>query len=234
MNSLLFVTTLIVAQNGQMTVTGEASVNLVPDYAMLQFAVTTGGLDPNETLTKNNAAMKNAVAAIKAAGVEDKCVQTSGFSLGRTPAYSAYSGPPGEKASPFVASNHIHVTVHKLPDLGRIMSAIVAAGVNDIGRVSLGVSTSRYDRDDLERKAVEAAMAKAAKQASYAKMRLGAIKELQVGRSVGYTYRSSGPMTATADPVPIESGENKIAAVASITYELIPMGQERQILPAKK
>src|SRR5581483_6424640 len=63
------------------SVTGEASISVPPDLALLDAGVASDGKTAREASDANNTAMTKVMAALKTAGIEDKDVQTSRISL---------------------------------------------------------------------------------------------------------------------------------------------------------
>ena len=70
-------------------VTGEGSVDVAPDMAVLKLTVTREAATASEALNANSAAMKNVLEAMQSQGVEARDLQTSGFSI-----QPRYSYPP--------------------------------------------------------------------------------------------------------------------------------------------
>ena len=63
------------------TVTGEATVAVAPDTAMIRVGVTSQGKTAREASDANAKEMTAVLAAIKSSGVADKDIQTSRLSL---------------------------------------------------------------------------------------------------------------------------------------------------------
>jgi uncharacterized protein YggE len=221
---------------GDISVTGEASVSLPPDHASFNFSVVTKHAEASTALTKNSETTSAVVAALAGLGIESKCIQTAMFNL----QYTAGNRNPGideSRREPpgYIVSNSMNVIVHKIADLGKILDQVVRAGANDVQDIRFGISPTRYNRDDLERQAVQNAMDKARKLAVYADVSLGALKSLQVGvssyRPKAYAMNELAP--ASAD-VPIQQGESKITVTVGMVYESGPSGGERIKQPSVK
>src|SRR3972149_1271041 len=67
---------------------GEGEVMVVPDIAIVTIGVTSRGRAARDALDANSADLTKAIAAIRAEGVADKDIGTSGFSI-----YPVYEQP---------------------------------------------------------------------------------------------------------------------------------------------
>jgi uncharacterized protein YggE len=210
----LFFAAALAGFQGQLIVTEEAGLSMKPDHADIVFAVVTKQKDPGPTLAENNASMEKALARLKELGIEEKCIKTSGFTFGRF---------HDRDAMVYMATNTVYVTVHKTPDVGKILDELVKSGVTDIQSVSFGISESRYKKEDLEKAAVQKAMAKAERLAGYANMRLGSLKGLQVGRSKSENMYSDLAAAMPSRGVPVEAGDASVNVSVTLTYDLISL-----------
>ena len=91
-----------IAQEGRVIVTGEGDVAVAPDHAQITGGVTTRAKSVKEATDANSKAMAAVTAALLEAGIEQKDIQTSRFSIqpvyapqgpGTEPKLSGYSGP---------------------------------------------------------------------------------------------------------------------------------------------
>ncbi|MFM7443406.1 MAG: SIMPL domain-containing protein, partial [Tabrizicola sp.] len=63
------------------TVTGEGMAEVTPDLATLSIGVTTTGATAAEALAANSASLAAVLEKLKAAGIEDRDIQTSNLSV---------------------------------------------------------------------------------------------------------------------------------------------------------
>ena len=70
----------------RINVSGEGRVDIAPDMAVLSLTVTREAQTARAALDANSAAMKDVLAAMASQGVNNKDLQTSGFSI--QPKYS--------------------------------------------------------------------------------------------------------------------------------------------------
>jgi uncharacterized protein YggE len=184
------------------TVTGNGSVETVPDRATFFFTVTSNGDSAKAALAKNETAADAVVAALKGAKV-----QTSG--LGVDPRFDDKTNTiVGYTATTTVTADAALATI------GSLIDAAVAAGADGVS----GPSFSRSDRDALYREALKDAVAdaktKATALADAAGTTLGAVKSVTEGASF-----TPVPLAADAAMAKIEPGTQTIEATVTVTYE---------------
>jgi uncharacterized protein YggE len=204
------------------TVSAYAEARRAPDIATLSTGVMSLAPDANGAIRRNAEQMTRVVAAIRAAGIADKDVQTSGVSL--NPDYQYLSNRP-PRIKGYYASNTVNVTVRDIGRLGGILDALVATGANQINGPMFDVE----DKDAVLDEARGKAMAKArARAEGYAK-RLG----LRVVRvvSIDETGGRGAPVAvharvmreqadAASASAPIAPGENVLGLGLDVVYEL--------------
>jgi len=188
------------------TVSGNGSVNAVPDRATFGFTIETRAKTATAALTQNSADASAVIAALKSAGVTAANLQTSQVSL--TPQTSQ----DGTTIVGYTASNSVTVRT-ALAGAGKIVDAAVGAGANGVSGPSLDVSdqTSLY-RDALH-KAADDAKLKAQALADATGLSLGAVQSVTEGGSATPVFDSK--MSAGA---PIEAGTQEIQASVTVTY----------------
>src|SRR5258708_37624199 len=100
------------------SVSGEATVSVPPDLALVEGGVTSEAKTAREASDANNAAMGKVLQALKGAGIEAKDVQTSRLSLQPQSAPNR-SGPPAIVA--YRATNPVTLP---LPDATKVANFI--------------------------------------------------------------------------------------------------------------
>ena len=205
------------------TVSAHAEARRPPDIAVLSTGVVSLAPDANGAIRGNAEKMSGVVAAIRAAGIADKDVQTTGVSLNPDYQYLANRAP---RIKGYYASNTVNVTVRNIGRLGGILDALVATGANQINGPTFNID----DKDAVLDEARETALAKArARAEGYAK-RLGlrvrrviSIDETS-GRGApmpGYARGGAVEQAATTNAsAPISPGENVLSLSLDVVYEL--------------
>jgi len=215
------------AYAGTVTIEGHGEIMAAPDMARINSGVTTQGATAREALDANTAAMAELIAALKAAGIEARDIQTSGFSVNPNYVYTderdenGYTLPP--RINGYQVSNTVTVTVRKLDALGSILDKSVTVGANTVN----GVSFSVADPSELYNEARKAAFADArAKAELYATAAGGKLDEIiTISETQGFNNPQPYPMYARAEmaqsaAVPVEAGELAFAINVNVQWEL--------------
>jgi uncharacterized protein YggE len=196
------------------TVTGVGRVESTPDEALFSLGVSTDGDTARAALTANSAAMRKVLAALDAASVDEKDVKTETVSVG--PDYD-----DGKTQSGYTARNSVSVRIRDLSQAGAVLDAASRAGATDIN----GPMLTRGNREELEAKALEDAVANARKRATA----LADAAGVQIGRVTAIVEGSSGgpgpwvmerAAADTAVAAPIRPGTEEIQASVTVTFAI--------------
>lgn len=199
------------------TVTGEATVEATPDMATISLGVTTEGQTAAEAMTANSKALQAVIERLKAAGIEDRDLQTSNLSL--NPNWVGYDSGSTPKIAGYVASNMLNVRVRALDGLGSVLDASIADGANTLNGISFELAAPRPAQDEARKAAVADARARAALLVEAAGGTLGKI--VSITENSG--YGSPMPMfksDAAAAPVPVASGQIGLSASVTVSFEI--------------
>ncbi|TXS95355.1 DUF541 domain-containing protein [Parahaliea maris] len=213
---------------GRIQVTGEGSAVLAPDMATLSLTVTREGESASAALSANSEAMRQVMAAMREAGVAEKDLQTSNFSI--APRY-ARPDPraAGEQQGPtiigYVVRNGLSVRIRDITLVGKLLDTAVRQGVNEGGQISLGNANPEEAIDLARERAMRDALSRAKVLAAAAGVKTGDIIEIQEqsyrgGPSPAPMFRMSE--MAAADSVPVAGGENEYRVSVSLTIAIQP------------
>lgn len=202
------------------------SVEVAPDQVMIGAGVTTQAPKATEALKENSAEMAKVIARIKALGIADKDIQTTGIGLGalydyKEPEYPATTMPT-QVFRGYQASNRVSVTLHKIEDTGRVLDALVEAGATDLSGPDFGITNDAAAKEQARSRAVARGELQAK---AYAKM-LGYadVKVLSISESVEAAFPMfeavAKVMDATATSAPVQPGLVSAGVNVTITYEL--------------
>jgi len=203
------------------SVTGEASISVPPDIAEIDAGVTTEAKTARDAVEANNTQMGKVLLALKSAGVAEKDYQTSRLSLTpqlppRTPAIQ------NPQAVGYTARNRVSVRLRDVTKVASVIDTLIAAGVNDMGGISFGVSNASKLLDDARAEAVADARRKAEIYAKAANVTLGsAISITEEGTPGPPVFRSK--FAAAPASVPVASGEETLRIAVSVSYEIKPL-----------
>ncbi len=196
------------------TVTGVGHVDAVPDEAEFSLGITTKGQTARAALTANTSRMQRLIAALKAAGVDERDIKTQDVSVGPN-----YDGG-AEKTDGYSATNSVSVRIRELDRAGAVLEAASQAGANQV----YGPALTREDREGLERKALERAVANAQKRAQTlaeaAGVDVGRVTAIAESAQPGVFYEGRAAVDTASAEVPIEKGTEEIKATVSVTFAI--------------
>jgi len=165
--------------------------------------------------------MNRIIAALRAWGVPDKDIQTSGLSLEAQYTYQQNQPPV---LNGYQASNEVAITVEDLPRLGAVLDAAVAAGANQINSVGFDVKDPTAADDAARLAAVKALRAKAdlyAQATGYRVARLVSLSEGGGGAPQPIRPIYAMAKMAAAAPTPVAPGELTDRIDISGVFELV-------------
>lgn len=203
--------------SGTLTVTGSATVNVVPDMATITLGVTTMGDTAASAMAANNEAVSGVIARLIAAKVADRDMQTSNLSL--NPNWVANAAGDGQVIKGYVASNLLTVRIKALETTGTVLDAAITDGANTLNGLTFGLANPRPTEDEARKAAVADAMARAKVLADAAGAKLGLIQSITEG---GAAEPGPLPMFKAMDAaaVPVAAGEVGISASVTIVWAL--------------
>ena len=198
--------------------TGEAT--RVPDVAVITAGVITRATTARAALQQNAARMERVRAALKAAGIADRDIQTSNISL--NPEYR-YVQDQAPRLTGYSASNQLNVRFRDIAKSGDILDALVAEGANSINGPTLTIDKPEEALDEARAKALGVGRARAELYARALGMRV--VRLVSVSESGG-NYPVPPPMPVMMEArgavasTKIDPGEQKLAMTLGMVFEL--------------
>ncbi|MCB1425029.1 MAG: SIMPL domain-containing protein [Zhengella sp.] len=208
----------------RIAVTGQGEVSLAPDMATVSMTVLREADTARAALDANNEAMAAVIEAMREEGIEDRDLQTSGFSI--QPRYvlpRASGNGDSPKIIGYQVSNTLTVRIRAMARLGAILDKSVSLGVNQGGSVSFSNADPQAALTEARRKAVENAIEKARTLADAAGVSVGAILEMSELASRPYPRPLMAAMamrSEAADAVPLAGGENTYTVDVNVTFAI--------------
>ncbi|WP_226341087.1 SIMPL domain-containing protein [Gemmobacter serpentinus] len=200
-------------------VTGEGRVASAPDMAVISLGVTTEGDNAAEALAANSAAIARVIDNLRAAGMADRDIQTSGLSI--NPNWQSDMSKGGSTISGYIASNMIAVRVRALDTLGATLDAAVKDGANTLNGVEFALQDPAPALAEARKRAVADALAKAQLMAEAAGAKLGAIQSIvEGGGEMPPMPMMRMAAEASAGAVPVAAGETATQARVTIVWQL--------------
>ncbi len=210
----------------EVTVSASGTVRLVPDKASVSFGVTTQESSAELAQSKNSEAVQQVMDVLTGRGVEEKSIRTVNYNM--YPQYD-YSELGEQRIIGYVVYTTMCVEDQEIDDLGRLLSACVAAGINSVDNVSFFCSGYDEAYRQALREAVEASRDKAEILAAAAGKKLGEALSITEGwqdtsaryaRSVN-AYGAMKTEAAMDMAAPsFQPGETEITANVTVSYRM--------------
>jgi len=198
------------------SVTGEATVSVPPDLAVVDGGVASEAKTAREASEANNAAMAKVSQALKGAGIDAKDIQTSRLSLQPQSAPNR-TGPAAVVG--YRASNRVTIRVRDVTKVANVIDTLVGAGANEIGGINFMVSQASRLLDEAREQAVADARRKAEIYAKAAGVTLGALLSISEEGSPGpMPFRKMA--TGMAVSTPVAQGEETLAVTVSVSWAI--------------
>jgi uncharacterized protein YggE len=216
-------TTIATTTPGTITVVGEGTVRIQPDVARANFGVEVVRPTVREALDQNSATMDEVLAALRDAGIEERDIQTSGFSI-----YAERFGPQGplpEDQVNYRVSNNVTVVIRDLENVGTVVDAAVEAGANNIYGIEFRVDDPSSMESEARAAAIADAKAKATELAELTGTTIGEVVSVSEVISSGSYYASnfalqSGLGAAGGGATPISPGELELLMQLQVSYAI--------------
>jgi uncharacterized protein YggE len=171
-------------------ISAEGVSTRVPDVATIQAGVVTQAASATAAMAENSRRMAAVLAALRAAGIAERDLQTASISL--TPQYRYEDNKPPILTG-YQASNQVSVRFRDISRSGAILDTLVKQGANNISGPSLSVDKAEAALDEARTDAVAKARARATLYAQAA--------GLKIDRILAITERGAMPV-----PVPMMAG----------------------------
>ncbi len=222
------------------SVTGTGEVLAVPDIASFSFSVTEEGKTVKDAQEKATKKMNSILDGVKALGVNEKDIQTTGYNS--YPKYdynypaSCTNGycPPGKQVlTGYEVSQTITVKVRNTEKAGDVLTKVGDLGAQNISGLNFVVDNMETIRAQAREKAVADAKAKAKVLAKTLGVNLDTIVNFYENGDGGYPimyareamdskagYGGTMAVAPQAASVDLPTGENKVVSNVTITYEV--------------
>ena len=211
------------ADTATVTVSASGTIKLVPDKATVYFGVTSQETSAELAQAKNSEAVQKVMDVLTERGIEGKSIRTTNYSM--YPQYD-YSEMGEQKIIGYVVYTNMSVQDQNIEDLGMLLSACVAAGINNVDNVSFLCGGYDEAYSQALTQAVEASRAKAETLAAAAGKKLGEAVTITEGwqdssarYAKGVNYTMEAAAMDTARPA-FQPGETEITADVTVTYSM--------------
>ena len=205
-----------------LSVSAHAEATRVPDVATVSAGVVTQAADANAAMRDNAARMDAVMKAIRAAGIAERDIQTSGINL--NPQYRYIENQP-PAITGYQASNTVSLKVRDIGKLGGVLDALVASGANQVNGPAFEVDKPEIAYDEARRAALAKAQARATMYADALGVRVRRIVSIDEGG--GFQPPVPMPMMAmgraeksVAYDTAVSPGETTLGANLNVVFEL--------------
>lgn len=205
------------------TVEAKEEVKVVPDVADICYGVTTQNTDADTCQKQNTTDVNKVIDTLKAAGIEEASIQTSGYGL--SPTYDWIENK--QVITGYEMTTDITITGVAIDQVGALISDSVGSGVNNIQSVTYKSSSFDECYQEALKLAMESAKTKAAALAEAGGCKLGSIisvteySQYPQARYTNNQYsmnaRSAGGATDTGAVMP---GEVGVEASISVQFAI--------------
>jgi len=203
-----------------LNVNGLGSTSLTPDIAYIYIGVHSEGATASEVVEANKTQTNAVLDALKKAGVEEKDLRTTNFSIWPSQQYSPEGTVTG---TIYMVDNTVYVTVRDLDGLGDLLDDTIAAGANSINSIQFDVADKTVAVKEARAKAVEDAKKQAQELADAAGVKLGEIQNISFYDNSPYPIfegKGGGGGAMAESAVAIQPGQLTISVSVSITYDI--------------
>ncbi len=208
-----------VQRQSGISVSGEGSIDLVPDLALLNVGVETMAESVSQAREEAAQAMDAIIAAVKAHGLEDRDIQTRSFNI--WPQYDYQNND--RSLVGYTVSNSATVKIRDIYNVGPIIDDVANAGGNAtrIDGIRFTVEDPKPHMADLREAAFQDARAKAEHLATLAGVELGPLmfvtesSEVPVARDAAFAV-----MEAAAPSTSISGGELQLSMYVQAVFDI--------------
>lgn len=209
-----------------LTLTADGVVSAAPDTAIVSLGVVQEADTADAALSANNKAMEKTLAALKDAGVADKDIATSSFTIDPVMVYppqKADGTQEAPKITGYRVSNAVTVKLRDIAKAGGLLDKVIRVGANDVRGISFTVDNQDSLMDQARVAALKTLETRAALYAQTAGFTLKRILAISEG---GQQNPPMPMLMAKAAPqgdsVPLATGEQDIRATVNVTWEIEP------------
>jgi uncharacterized protein len=204
------------------TVSGEGTVSVPPDMALVDGGVTTEAKTAREASEANNSAMGKVLLALKNADIDDKDLQTSRLSLIPQYAQQNRSSPGPNVINGYRATNRVTIRLRDVKKVAATIDTLTSSGANEVGGINFVVTKASELLDEARTQAMTDARRKAELYAKAAGVTLGA--PISISEDSGSAPAPMMLRKAAADfaSAPVSQGEEVLRVNVSVSWEIKP------------
>ena len=203
-----------------LNVSAQAEARRVPDVATISAGVVTQAADGNTAMRQNAEQMAKVMAAIKAAGIAEKDIQTSGISLNPQYRYVENEAP---SITGYQATNTVSLKVRDITKLGKVLDSLAAQGANQINGPSFQIDQPEPVYDEARLAALKKAKDRAETYAKALDLKVRRIISISEGGGGGFRPVPMMAMSARGQAemdTAVSPGETEVSVSLDVVFEL--------------
>lgn len=205
------------AQETTLAVSGNASRQVSPDYAVLNLGLVTKGKTASEAKFNNDNIMNQLVAKLLSQGITKNNLATQNFSL--NPDY-IYNNNNESKISGYTVRNSISIKINNIDSVSKIIDLATSCNINEIDSLNFYNNQQQNIEDQLINEAVKDAHHRAEVMANALGMHIIGVKNVTMNPVNTIHNNHEFYARALASSTPIESGTMSLEKTVHITYIL--------------
>ena len=203
-----------------LNVSAQAEARRVPDVATISAGVVTQAADGNTAMRQNAEQMAKVMAAIKAAGIAEKDIQTSGISLNPQYRYVENEAP---SITGYQATNTVSLKVRDITKLGKVLDSLATQGANQINGPSFQIDQPEPVYDEARLAALKKAKDRAETYAKALDLKVRRIISISEGGGGGFRPVPMMAMSARGKAemdTAVSPGETEVSVSLDVVFEL--------------
>ena len=197
------------------------NVEAEPDLVTVSAGVTTQARTAVEAMRANATQMNAVIERIKALGIPERDIQTTGISLGAMYDYNQQTQRQVFRG--YQASNRVSIKLRAIDRTGEVLDSLVAAGATDLSGPDWSIDDDTAARAQARRQAMETARAQAleyARAAGYSDVRLLEISETIAPQPPMPFLRQVRAEAADAGGTRAQPGMVQAGVTVRVSYEM--------------
>ena len=201
------------------------TVTADPDIAMIGAGVSTEARTAVEAMRLNAVQMRRVIDQIKAQGVDEKDIQTTGINLNARYDYNRNTQQNVFRG--YQVSNRVSVKLRDIDEVGGVLDALVAAGANNLDGPRFAIEDDTAAKEEARKRAVATGEERAtayAKMLGYDEVRVLEISEAVQSRAPMQRLTAVNLQAESAPPppqAPVQPGQVATGVSITIKYEMV-------------
>jgi len=211
-----------------LTVSGTGTVTAPPDTAYVTVGMETAGKSLSDAQQRNAAVMQKVIDRLQQLKIEKERIQTSSFTVApqyKPPVKHPVDAPPAPpEIIGYTVSNMVTVEVREPEKVAAVIEEASAAGANHFHGLQWGLRNEQQPRLNALKLAAAKAREKAAALSESLNLKLIRVMNVTEGvqflRPASHVGRAMMATNGGGGDIPVSSGEMKIEATVTLSYEI--------------